>query len=1442
MSGTLSGTESVDLSIAPGEFQDLNALTLTNGAALLDDGTLTQDGNFQLGQTSTDTSALTIAAGGAFEMVNDTPIGADGQAVIVNAGLFEKLGIAQYESSLIDPSFTNTSTGTIDAAIGLINLQAGGVLDGTLAGAGEINLGDVASSGTYNYTLDAAAVVSVATLAVEGDGYSGVSGLVLGGGTRTFTNTLLLGEGSALDGGTMVIAGSAVVNDFIIADAGTIIDTGTIIENGAGLQLGNGGTESGNLIIAAGGVFDAVADGGYGITANGSGPSTLLNEGLFINTSTDHVAVIGMNMTNAATGTIAIIAGGIDAADNYPQVNLVNDGLITISNGVLTVGLFYDAVGTIGADPGASGLIEIGNGGTAAFASTVASNQTIDFTGADSLLLINKPARFAAPIENFGAGDTIDLYATIANGFSFNTSTDVLALTDTVGGAVTGVAALTLAGFTDIAALTLLNDGDGGTEIVLEPSGGTFIANGSVTTDTWTVSSGDWGNASNWSAGSPATLNLVSLTSGSSGIISYDTTDTIDALSDGSGGAFTLDQTGGVLTLLDGGTFLGGVTQAPAGMLADDGGILALSGSVSLAGTLAGAGVIELDGYQHLDTLAAGAVLDVASLAIYNGAELVLAGNASFAGDFLDEDNGILDLNGYNLTLSGNSSFENGAANILGAGTIYVTGETNLDINFSNNAVLVDSGTIVQDPPGYGDVEFPSQAGFTNLYIVPGGVYDVVNGSGFQGNIVNAGLLEHSGVHSGTSSNIYGNLTNLSTGIVSLAAGTQLSDSGTSAIAGTITGAGTLAISGTATIDPSSVIAVQNLLFLGNLYLGGNSYTFSQNVQIFYGAIYGNGTLDLTGASVIGGYNLGAALYHGAVLIDSGSMLGEAALGIQGDVTSNNTFYAASELSIASGAVFNIVDAYGISGAGYIVNDGLFQLSAGVGADPIQPYFENASTGTIDVINGTLDFAGGGTFAGTLEGPGAITFGGNVIFAPGIVLDAGAIVFDGTNTTGAPLVAAPGSSLTVATGAVVQSPTIAGGALILASGSTIDGNISLTGTGGTLVIEPNNSGVTSIPANNITGFSAGDTINLAGVSFTSFSGSYGAPGADSYTVATAGTLSIDANGTFYNVLIAGATVGQDNFILSGDLGITEAACFAAGTRILTAGGALVPVEALEVGDEVELFSGAAAPVVWIGRRTLDLRRHPRPHAVQPILIRAGALGANIPWRDLVVSPDHAMYLHGHLIPAKALLNGFSIRQLSRARVTYYHIELATHAVLFAEGAPAESYLETGNRAAFENAGGAMLLHPDFAQSLRESKGCAPFAEAGPAVEAARQRILDRAGIATTDDPALKIRYKNGAAILESRSAIPGEIFADPRDRRRLGVKIAALQIGENFIPFSHPCLIEGWHDPEADGRWTNGRAVIPASLLAGARDVRVSLAATLRYPTAPARAARQRQA
>ena len=87
------------------------------------------------------------------------------------------------------------------------------------------------------------------------------------------------------------------------------------------------------------------------------------------------------------------------------------------------------------------------------------------------------------------------------------------------------------------------------------------------------------------------------------------------------------------------------------------------------------------------------------------------------------------------------------------------------------------------------------------------------------------------------------------------------------------------------------------------------------------------------------------------------------------------------------------------------------------------------------------------------------------------------------------------------------------------------------------------------------------------------------------------------------------------------------------------------------------------------------------------MVASDAFGPGQPRRDLFLSPDHAVYVGAVLVPAKYLINGTSITQVMADEVTYHHVELPRHDVLLAEGLPAESYLDLGDRSNFANGGG-----------------------------------------------------------------------------------------------------------------------------------------------------------
>jgi hypothetical protein len=186
-------------------------------------------------------------------------------------------------------------------------------------------------------------------------------------------------------------------------------------------------------------------------------------------------------------------------------------------------------------------------------------------------------------------------------------------------------------------------------------------------------------------------------------------------------------------------------------------------------------------------------------------------------------------------------------------------------------------------------------------------------------------------------------------------------------------------------------------------------------------------------------------------------------------------------------------------------------------------------------------------------------------------------------------------------------------------------------------------------------------------------------------------------------------------------------CCLAGTLIATPRGE-VPVERLAVGDLVHAQDAGAALIKWIGHRRVDCFRHPKPQKVWPVRVCAGAFGEGLPLRDLWLSPDHAVFVGEVLIPIKHLINGISIEQVPMDEVTYYHVELEHHDVLFAEGLPAESYLDTGDRFNFENGGGPISLHPEFSARrwetarIWEALGCARLIVTGPELDAVRQRV------------------------------------------------------------------------------------------------------------------------
>jgi hypothetical protein len=335
----------------------------------------------------------------------------------------------------------------------------------------------------------------------------------------------------------------------------------------------------------------------------------------------------------------------------------------------------------------------------------------------------------------------------------------------------------------------------------------------------------------------------------------------------------------------------------------------------------------------------------------------------------------------------------------------------------------------------------------------------------------------------------------------------------------------------------------------------------------------------------------------------------------------------------------------------------------------------------------------------------------------------------------------------------------------------------------------------------------------------------------------------------------------------------QAICYARGTMIRTPDGEQ-PVEKLRPGRRVmTLVDGREVPqtVTWLGHRRLGLAGHPKPETAAPIRILRGAFADNMPHRDLVVSPDHAIFVDGKLICARQLVNGTTIRQeFDWTAVDYYHVELDSHAILLAEGLPAESYIDTGNSGFFANADAPLVLHPDLTDEsdypTREAGSCVPFVWDEASVRPVWQRLAERAAFigqpvpqrATTTDAGLLLLFKGrsvkpvygddrlviftvprGARDVRLVSRAQSPTAARPwlEDRRRLGVRVAriVLRSAEEVreVSVDHPDLAKGWWAIERDGqaicRWTDGEAELPLPAMRGDVMLEVHLAGMMTY-------------
>lgn len=254
----------------------------------------------------------------------------------------------------------------------------------------------------------------------------------------------------------------------------------------------------------------------------------------------------------------------------------------------------------------------------------------------------------------------------------------------------------------------------------------------------------------------------------------------------------------------------------------------------------------------------------------------------------------------------------------------------------------------------------------------------------------------------------------------------------------------------------------------------------------------------------------------------------------------------------------------------------------------------------------------------------------------------------------------------------------------------------------------------------------------------------GQPGADTFEQGDNMTLTgaISGGGQyvgFYNDGYVGQQGGTyyyfSNTPVSGDDVIPVdpgdfVVCFLKGTMIVTDRGE-VPVESLRVGDLVLTQRDGwigLRPIVWVGRREAAIGRGASGRRTAPVTFLAGALDDGVPFRDLHVSPEHAVLVDGVLVPAGLLVNDETIVQdRYRRSATYYHIETEEHCLLLADGAWSESYLDDANRHLFDNAALTALVGGPgtFAPTRNDGRACLPIVTEGQELERVRARLHAR---------------------------------------------------------------------------------------------------------------------
>ena len=929
-----------------------------------------------------------------------------------------------------------------------------------------------------------------------------------------------------------------------------------------------------------------------------------------------------------------------------------------------------------------------------------------------------------------GTGDSASIAGPLAGVLTVGGTLSVAALATSGGVALTGaVTAGTLA----VAGTLALTGGASLAAASANLTGGALAASGAATTVSVTGTLTLAGDASA-QGGASIAAGAVRLTGG---------TLELDALSSIAIGVAPL-QAGtlavGTGALLSGTGRLSGPV-ADAGTIAASGGVLSIFGAITGTGTLAiGAGA----------TLFAAGAVGAGITAAFTGAagvlELFTTGSAfagtitGFApGDAIEIASaniaaaawaaGILTLSATDgsslgLALPSGSAAEafvalpdglGGSLVLLAPAALAAPSGVTVTLGGAGLVLLSGSGhantlTVTGTVAVAGMLTTPQLTQTGTIAVLAGGTFSATTasiasglllGEGAGGTLTVAGRLGLGGtlaMFAGAAASV-GTLA-LSGGTLSLDAYSSLSVGGAAGRTGLIvvTAGNTLAGHGTVAgaLDVEGVVQAQGgVLTLVAPASGGGSLAIGPGATL---AAFGPVALPV-------GFAAGATLeLYGTLAGFTGALTGFAtgdALDL-GSASFDSVAWSAGTLSLLSGG--SVAQTLAIAG-NYAGQS--WQAAADGGGGTLVTLAANGG-GVPLTVTGTLNVATAITAPSAIAQPGAmVAMAGGTLSVASLTLAAGSsLTGHGTVagvTGGAGIVTASGGVLAI-TGTLASNGVVtiaAGATLYVPSGIAAGPAVTFSGSGGTLELFGSAAGLLAT----VGGLAAGNAIDIAGAAVTG--AAYAQVDANDGVLSLAG-----AAGSLGSIELVGPYAGYAAATLPDGRGgtlISLVPCFAAGTRIATPAGE-VPVERLRVGDMVLTASGPCR-LRWAARRLCDATIAPELRAVR---VRAGALGDGLPRRDLLLSPQHALYLRGVLVPAVALVNGRGIRRDPATVIQYHHIGFDRHTTVFAEGASTESYLPVSADVAFDHeAGERPLPRPP----------CAPVITGGALLEGLRRHLF-----------------------------------------------------------------------------------------------------------------------